>query len=208
MAVTDGDVMRCTVSITLPNAVVAQNVYYYQLDDEFGVAPSNAAIGAAIDTQLTNLYQAIEAVMVTGAEATHVEIDKIVWDGAGWETVENLDQRLIGVSGTEVTDMVPHGVAPVITAGTSRPQTRARKFIAGVAEDLMTDSDLGGTALAALADFAAEWISSYVVSGTADIVPVVVGQSGASAGLVYLLINWVVRSIVGYQRRRKPGVGS
>lgn len=208
MAVVDEDLIRGIVNIALPDLVIAQNIYYWQLDDPAADNPSDNQIVSACDVKLTAMYEDLEAYLCTTVTVMDVEVEKIEWDGTKWETVDNLGLATLGVVGDEATDMLPHGVAGVVTADTLRPQTRARKFIPGIAEDALTDSDLGGSVLAAFANYIIEWLTAALVTGTAYLEPAVVGQSGPSAGLPYLLIAAGINSIAGYQRRRKPGVGS
>lgn len=208
MTVQDGDIVRVRAFIELPSLVEAQNVYYWKLDDPVPASPSNTQVSDALDTKITAMYEDLEGEVTDEMTVDHIEIEKIEWATDHWETVENLDDRSILVAGTTTADMVPHGAAAVITGNTSRPQTRARKFIPGILEARTLESTLTGPALAALGAYAVEWLTDLLLAGSAYLVPAVVGQSGPSAGLSYLLTEAIVSSIIGYQRRRKPGVGS
>lgn len=209
MAVTDGDVIRCAVNIALPDLVIAQNIWYWQLEDSVPNNPTNAQVVTSVDNELTALYEDIEAVMTDGATVLDADIDRVEWEIDHWENKENVGIATLAIVGNDaVNDMAPHGCAVVVTANTPRPQTRARKFFPGIVESAFLDSDLGGTILTALTQLGIEWLSGRLVTGSAELVPVVLGQSGASAGLVYPLVSAIVNGLVGYQRRRKPGVGS
>lgn len=208
MAVNDGDVVKVVQTIEGPDLVICQNVYYWRLDDPTPDNPSAAQIVAALDTRLDDMYAKWDDGMTAAYEVGDFSVEKIAWDGEKWETVENVgtgDLNIVGLVGA--TAGVPHGVAATITAVTSRPQTRARKFLAGMSEGEAVDSTLSGTVLGYLAQFIISWLTDQVVTGSAELVPVVVGQSGPSAGLVYALLAAGASGIAGYQRRRKPGVG-
>jgi len=209
VAVAHGDIMRAVVNITLPNLVVANNVFYYQLEDELAEGPTDNAILNAMQGQLQAIYEEIKGAMVDEAEAVDVDVDVIEWDGDSWENVENLGNRAIGKVGVATADMSPHGVAALLTGTTQRPQTRGRKFWSGIAEDMFTDSDAGGSLLTFLLNTGIQWLTEKLIAGTsARLVPGVVGQSGGAAGTFLPLLTAVVGSLASYQRRRKPGVGS
>lgn len=208
MTVSDGELVKVVVTHECPDTVIAQNVFYYQLDDSGSSNPSNDQISTALDTEFTALWNTIEAYVTPEYNCAEIKIDKIEWISDVWETVENIGVETIGVVGGAAQNAVPHGCAGVITANTTRPQTRARKFIAGLGEGTMDDSTLLSATLTALAAFVTEWLSGRGVVGGAVLEPVVVGFSGPSAGLTYILISAAANAIAGYQRRRKPGVGS
>ena len=208
MAVNDGDILKVVQTIEGPDLVICQNVYYWQLSDPTPDNPSNAQIITALDTRLDDMYSRWDDAMTAAYEASDFTVERIAWDGSLWETVENVgagDINLVGQAAVGVG--APHGVAATITAQTSRPQTRARKFLPGLAEGNITDSTLNGTILGYIAQFIVSWLTDQLVVGSAELIPVVVGQSGPSAGLVYLLLSAAANGISGYQRRRKPGVG-
>lgn len=208
MAVNDGDVVKVVVDIDAPNLVIMQNVFYWRLDDPTPDNPSNAQIITALDTRVTDIYEQVDAYMNQDYLVDEFTAERIEWNVDVWETVENLGTAALAVAGEDLTGGVPHGAAATITAQTSRPQTRARKFIPGVGEDQVDESTLSGALLTALALFATSWLTDQLVTGSAELIPVVVGQSGASAGLVYPLLSTAASGIIGYQRRRKPGVGA
>jgi len=208
MAVEDGDVIQVTVSIDLTEAVVAQNIFYWRLVDPIPDNPTAAQIIAVLDTKLTAMYNDIAAYIADEVLVDEFDANKIEWNVDYWETVETLGGAPLAVAGTAVQDQLPHGVAAVVTANTSRPQTRARKFFPGFGEDTVEESTWTGAALTALAALIVEWLTDQGVTGSALLEPVVVGQSGPSAGLIYALISAAASGIAGYQRRRKPGVGT
>lgn len=208
MAVTDGEVIKAVVTITGPTAGFAQNVFYWRLDDSVPDNPSNSQILSAVDTRLDDMYSKIDDGMATDYDVDDFVLSKIEWNVDHWETVENLGESTLAIAGVYVGDSVPHGVAGIVTAQTLRPQTRARKFLAGLGEVEIADSTLSGALLGWIAQFIISWLTNQAVVGSAELVPVVVGQSGPSAGLIYALISAGASALAGYQRRRKPGVGS
>lgn len=208
MTVSDGDILKVVVSWECPSAVIAQNVWYWTLDDPTPESPTNGQIISTLDSELSAMYNDIQSALSTEYEVEDFKTDRIEWNVDTWETVENLGLNDLSIVGGNALDAVPHGVAAVITGTTTRPQTRARKFFPGFGENLFEDSTLQGTIITALSALVVEWLSGRTVVGAASLEPVVLGQSGASAGLVYLILEASINAISGYQRRRKPGVGS
>lgn len=208
MAVTDGDVLKVVLSIAMPNLQVGANVYYWRLDDPVPDSPSAAQILSAINSKLTDMTNQIDQEISDEYNFDTATVEKVEWDGTKWETVENVGQTLIDIDGTQAPDAVPHGCAMVVTARTSRPQTRARKFLPGVYGTGTEDSTLAGTVITALGNYGLAWLGAQSVVGSAELVPAVTSVSGPTAGTLFPLVLAIVSSIIGYQRRRKPGVGS
>ena len=208
MTVSDGDLLKVVVTILCPETVVAQNVFWYQLLDPIPDSPSNSLIMTTLNQELDAMYSDLQTALNDEYEVEEFKVDRVEWNVDVWETVESLGVDDLSIVGSNANDAVPHGVAAVLTGDTLRPQTRARKFIPGFGENLFEDSTLEGTIITALAAFIVEWLSNRTIVGSAELQASVAGMSGASAGLIYALTQVAVNGIAGYQRRRKPGVGS
>lgn len=207
MPMTHLDTCKVGLYVTLPDVVTAMNVYCFTLFDLAGDNPTNAQVLTAIDSKLEQCYLDLQTYMKSGVEAGDFYADRVAWDGEKWETIENLGEGIVGVIGNSAADLAPHGVAPVVTFNTSRPQTRGRKFLPGIVETSFQGSTPTSAFLTALGDFALELLTPIAVVGTAYLASSVLGTSGGSAGIVYTLLEAVINDWVGYQRRRKPGVG-
>lgn len=207
MPMNDGDVVKVVQEILMPESVVGANVFYWQLDDPTPDNPSTAQVLAALLTRLQDIYGTVDQDIVTDYTFPTFTAERIAWDGTKWETVENLGEGLTNEAGEAVGAALPHGCAAVVTASTSRPQTRARKFLPGFQQGAVVDSVWIGSALTALNAFATSWLTDQAVVGSALLVPVVVSVAGPTAGTIFGLVTGTVASISGYQRRRKPGVG-
>jgi hypothetical protein len=104
------------------------------------------------------------------------------------------------------TDMLPHGAAAVIHAKTTDPDVQGTKYVPGLAEGSQASSVWTGAALTALVSFANNWTQSF----DGDITEALIGPGVWSPTREnFFLFNQVevVNTLVGYQRRRKPGVG-
>lgn len=207
MAVSDGDVIKVVQEITMPDAQIGANVFYWQMDDPTPDNPSTAQILTALVTRLQALYGAVDQDISTAYSFTTFTAERIEWDGTKWETVENLGEGLTDEDGENVTGALPHGCAGVLTASTSRPQTRARKFIPGIYQSGATGSTWVAGVLTSLGNFGTAWLTDQAVVGSAVLTPVVVSVAGPTAGAIFALVTATVAGISGYQRRRKPGVG-
>lgn len=200
----DGDIYKVLLEIEMPNVQLGANVFYWRLDDPEAVEPSKESVTNAIEAHLETMYQEIDQLISDEYTFSDAYIDRIAWDGAKWETVEDMGSEVINITGTETGDACPHGVACVVTADTPKPKTRARKFIPGVIETAFTDSSLNASLVTALVAWAARWLTDKVVTGSAKLVPGVVTKLGTWEPIILAAVN----AIAGYQRRRKPGVGA
>lgn len=207
MPLNDGDVCKVVLEILMPETAIGANVFYWQLDDPTPDNPSTAQVLTALVTRLQDMYGAVDQDINLGYSFETFSAERISWDGLKWETVENLGEGLVGEDGESVVRGLPQGNAGVITAQTTRPQTRARKFIPGFRTDAQDDSVWIAGVLTALGNFATSWLTDQAVIGSAYLVPVVVSVAGPAAGTIFALVTGTVAGISGYQRRRKPGVG-
>ena len=207
MAVNDGDVVKVVLKIDCPDVQIAMNVFYWQLDDGVPDNPSVAQLMSALDVKMTALCDDVKGVMNSDFDFDEFTAEKVEWNGSYWETTENLGVQDLSISGTSASHAVPHAVAGVITGKTSRPQTRGRKFLNGLLEASIDNSTLESAIITALTAYGIEWLANQGIVGSAAFVPVVLGQSGPSAGLIYPLLSAAIAGVVGSQRSRKPGVG-
>lgn len=202
MAISADTVLRAVAELLLPGTNIAQNVWYFKFLDDGG---SNADQDVVDDivSQLDAMYNTIRNEVSDTVTLNEVKVYQ--WDavGADWDEVgSNVMSNLMLDTG----HMLPHGVAPVVTARTVDPDVNGRKFFAGYGENSCNASTLNGTALTALIVLAAQWVNGFTGGATG---------SAFTAGVwsVKLLQfkafvdNFIINAVIGYQRRRKPGVG-
>jgi hypothetical protein len=203
VAITSGTVLKVVATLLMPDATIAQNVFYAVITD---LVTSNDEVDVVSDCKdwvEAMYYQIIARVsdQVTGSDVKVYEWDSTDsdWDEIGSDTLDLFNAGAI--------DMLPHGVAAVVHAKTLDPDTQGTKFIAGLTEGQTVDSDLSAACLADLALFCDYWTDVRVGDATGgDIVPGV----WSTKGPVFRAMNgnYSVNGVVGYQRRRKPGVGA
>ena len=197
------DVFRGDVEILMPDTVIAANIWHWYLWDPDNNHPSDGACVTAIDNKLTAMYQDIQSLIATTVQVTDVIVNKVKWSVDKWITDYYVNTVSIGVTGTDATDPVPHGVAGLVTGYTDYPKVRGRKFFPGIGEDQFTGSTLVAGLVTLLTNLAVEWMSDYGLGGTTYLV----GMVPTSTGLLAEIIRATIPGFASYQRRRKPGVG-
>jgi hypothetical protein len=210
MALPDGTILKCVVTIELPDTVIAQNVWHWRLRDPESIEPTDIQILNAIENHLEDIYTNLQSSIANDVLVDEVDVDVVEWNPTEeyWETVLNVGSRVLGINGSNATDAVPHGVAAAITGDTAQPRSRARKFFPGFAENGVDDSTWSGGVLTALAAAIVDWLTDRMVYSTAVLEPGIPGEGVLSAGVWLPLISAAAQGIAAYQRRRKPGVGS
>lgn len=202
MAVAAGTILRAVAEVIMPSSTVAQNVFYLQFDDD-GTSNSDQDVVDDIVEWLDIVYTSFKGKVSDTVLPGEVKVYK--WDTVGLDWDEVGSNSLVTVfSGTD--QMLPHGVAPVITGRTSDPDVNGRKFLPGFAEDTCNASALTGATISALLITAALWVTDFTGTLTgSNFNPGVwsVVQVAFKAFVDHIIVN----GIIGYQRRRKPGVG-
>ena len=202
MAISEGTVLRVVASLLFPDNVIAQNVFYAVLTTA-GSSSDEDDVVLDMGEWLENLYGDIILDVISGVVAGGVKVyeyDSVDddWDevGAGsWtDAFENADE------------MLPHGVAAVCHARTTDPDVHATKYLGGYGENICAASDLVAPSIARLVTFIASWTTQFVGTDTgATFTPGV--WSPTNVNFFAFNGEGVANAQVGYQRRRKPGVG-
>lgn len=202
MSIAANTVLRVVAEMLMPGTNIAQNVYYFKFLDD---GSSNADQDVVDDCRdrcnaiMVAMSEAIADVVILG------EVKVYQWDTVGLDWDEVGSNSMSGVM-VNTAQMLPHGVAPVVTGRTVDPDVNGRKFWPGFAESMTDASTLNSTALTELLLAGAVWIVAFTGANTG---------SGFDSGVWSVtqvafkkfVDNLIVNGIVGYQRRRKPGVG-
>lgn len=202
MSLSDGDILRLVTSFLLPDSVIAQMVFNVAFADTGGSAEEIDVVDDLVDwaeAMLTHLLTRIVP------ECTTTDVKVYVYDAVDddWDEVGT---DTWSVTFTNASEMLPHGIAAVVHARTINPDVQGTKFIPGLGEATQVESDLSVGILADLVDFAAEWVAPFVGAATgADFAPLI--WSVVRTTPILMSGDTVVNAQVGYQRRRKPGVG-
>jgi len=201
------ELYRATVTFDMPDQTIAQNVYAWMLSDPTGLIDVDQDIGDCIQTALTTMYGYLLAYLDAAVTIRDVAVEAIAWATDHWEIVRWLGAWVLDDDGTGATQMMPHGVAALVGAGTNSPFTRARKYIPGIAEGAIDGGTLSSAFFAALANYGAEWVSNQLIETGAQLIPKVLSTGGPNIGTAKELTTYAATDIPAYQRRRKPGVG-
>lgn len=206
MPVADGEVLRVTVFIDAPDSVIMNNVYHYQLSDPNPDNPTDAQILTALDVEMTAIYEAWDDEMSAEYDVDRLECDKVEWNAVDdiWEVVDNIGSVVLAIPGLGISDASPHGCSANISFSTSDPKRRGRKFFPGISEDGVDDSTLIGAVQTVLAAMGVAILADRAVTGGANLIAGIPTTLGTFLPLIVAIVN----TISGYQRRRKPGVGT
>lgn len=204
MPVSNGDLLRVTLKYSLPQTVEALNVFSYRFDgsnatldqtvlDDFGLFFTNWALAWQSISAVTAFVQAVKVAKLVGGE------------------LEDLGETPINTGGSAGGGMLSHGAAPVLRAVLSGGRGQARKFIPGMTELFSDESIITPTGLSALAILAAIYASEInptFFPGVVEIYTPGTFEQAVSPVFRTMPAASIVNGIMGYQRRRKPGVGS
>jgi hypothetical protein len=202
MAVSDGAILRVVASMLFPDSVIAQNVFYAVFADTGGSDDEDDVVSDLVDW-CEAMFGEITGMIVNDVTTSEIQVYEYDAGDDDWDEVGSASWS---VTFTDTADMMPHGVAAVLHNKTSDPDTWATKYIGGLGETQALDSDIIAGALADLADFVTDWNTSFIGAATG-------GTFGpgvwSEKDTVFKLFNGTgsVNGILGYQRRRKPGVG-
>lgn len=202
MTVTQGTYLKGVVTWALPQLVVAQNVFYWQLK---GLSPvADAFLVAAVQTGLEAMFDNLGADWSNDAALESFILNEWEYDGEdGWHTGRYVGEDTLTDNFESSTDMLPHAVAATITANTANVKTRSRKSLPGVIDSGANDSILQAPTIAAVVAWTVDWISDMFVDTNEHLEPGVPGLEG----IWYPLLLGFLSGVVGSQRRRKPGIG-
>lgn len=202
MAVSDGAILRIVASLLFPESVIAQNIFYTVFTDT-GTSDDEDDVISDLVTWIESMYTQLNSWMndeIAGSQIQVYYYDSVDddWDEVGSEPIT--------VAPTSNNDMLPHGCAGIMHAKTSNPDVQATKYFGGLTEGSCTGSSLGALLTAKMVDLGDAWVAPFVGGITgADFGPGV----WSTAKTNFFLFNgvFVINGDIGYQRRRKPGVG-
>lgn len=204
MSLPIGTIIKIAQNILLFDTQTAINVFWASIDDNAGGGPLDEddvvdAVANYLDLIYTDVLPSIDAsiagtlgevwtVDVPTGDLTPIGDGATTWVGSG------------------VGDAFPNGVAAIVTMKTTNTDVTGRKFIPGYVETEGVDNDLTGPALVRLANFGLDWAAQHIDANDVILNPGV--YSGTKAAFFFNTGVIVANAILGYQRRRKPGVGT
>lgn len=200
MNLVTGDIIKIVFSFDAPDAVVMQNVYHYLMIS--GDAEDAEDVLDDIVAHHAVNHALIDEDIVDGVTGDVAKLS--LWDSvlSQWDEIAAVALALF--DGEAVGDMLPHGAAFVVRFFTEVGRRQGKKFLGGYDETLQVD----GTWVAGAVTRAALWaagLNDDIGSGGAVFRAGVFDEG--PLGFLRFLTSSAANTIVGYQRRRKAGVG-
>lgn len=198
----DNTVLRIVVSILLPDNVLAQNIFYTLFRDTGASADADDVVSDIVD-YVETMYDEVASQINALAASAGIHVYNYDAGDDDWDEVGSTTWVDTFAGGG---DMLPHGAAAVLHAKTTDPDVQATKFLPGLQEVQSAGSDLIAGAITAYTAFVVDWIQDDVGTATGGDFEMGVWSPKNSAFFHFNNIG-IVNHIIGYQRRRKPGVG-
>jgi len=204
VAIVDGTIVSGTAEVELADGTIAQNVYHFLCN--FVEDQSGQDVVDAVQAYIEDVMESVGTYLSDGFTINITPVNQITWDA---ETTEWMVERLIGTclpsyTHSSAADPWPNQIAAVLVGNTDRPKSRGRKFLPGFVEDAGDGGDLISAAVTAMGVALNHYIADETVDGSSVLSPGVI-RDGVDKFLEFT--DGVVNSVVGTQRRRKPGVG-
>lgn len=197
----DDENLRVVCRYSAPNSSEMLCVHMYQYT---GAGDTDADVLTACDTFFTSEWGPDwQTFASTDMSFDEIELDVLKDNG---EVKRNIGSAAIGLSGQQASDMSPSGVAALITADTSLPKQRGRKYVPGLAEGDIVDGLITVARLATLALLTVEYLDSITGILAGELTPGVLSRT--LADFKPFISSGAITDVPAYQRRRKPNVGS
>lgn len=202
MSVEAGNIIKVVANLSMPDEVLAQNVFYWIVSGD--ATSTDAFFITKVEDWLEAFYGELAGRISGAVDLQEASVQEVEFDAVdGWVVVRNIGTANPSVTFSATGDMLPHAGAAIITAQTAVPTRRSRKSIPGCVEAEIDNSTVTSTLLTALANAAVEWISDFAIATGIVCISVLLSE----LGITIPLVGASVPDILGSQRRRKPGVG-
>jgi hypothetical protein len=204
MTISNGDVLKVFLELVLGDGSVVENVYH--LRAAFADDQSDSAVSAAIEGYLEDIMGELSTYLSDSFTINPSWLNKTAWDPVGlkWITTYLVDIFTPSFTHTNTDDPFPNQIAPVMTGNTFTPASRGRKFLPGFVETAADAGNLVTGAVTALVSATSYYITPVEVSAGNNLVP---GVPDEDSSTFWTFRDGSANTIVGTQRRRKPGVG-
>jgi hypothetical protein len=197
-------VLKLAALSLMPDETIAINVFWALLDDNAGGGPlADADILQAAANYVDNFYDEMGVDLADTLLGTIVEVWAV--DEPSGDLTPIGDETTT-YEGQSVNDALPNGVAGVMSLKTVETDVTGRKFVPGYTDETFVDNNMTGPALARAALAAVEWAAQWVDANDVILNPGV--YSSVKQNFFIATGTVIVNAIAGYQRRRKPGVGT
>lgn len=204
MSLPSGTILKIAQSILLPDTQTAMNIFWAALSEDGGAGPLDEDdVLEAASNWMDQLYANVDDDMNDQVSGNLVEVWTVDTGTGDLTPVGDEATTWVGLG---PQDPLPNGVAAICALKTTDTDVTGRKFLPGYVEAQATDNNLTSVPLSRLVLFAVDWATQYVDPNSVIFSPGV--WSTAKTQFVAAGGTVIANAIVGYQRRRKPGVGS
>ncbi|GAG73185.1 unnamed protein product, partial [marine sediment metagenome] len=160
----------------------------------------------AVEGWVETLYAFLNSYITDTVELSDGTIDVIEWNSGEsfWEVVQNVGIYSPTDSFAGATDELPNQCSAFVIGNTARPKSKGRMFAFPFDEASQEHGILVGGALAALGQFAGQYVADQAIAGDSL-------QSGIVRETTSDWLGFITASygdVIGTQRRRRLGIGA
>lgn len=196
----NGEIVRITAIHEISNSSQAQLVFTYEYN---GVNANDSDVVDEIDGFFSNDWgPEWQSYASSDAELDRLDISVLNLDGTVNRVLPGVD---LGLVGSNISPVLPPGVASLITAPTSLPKQRGKKYVPGTSEGRVDNGALNAAALGIMTTLAGFYLQDIGILALGDLQPGVLSRTLQQ--FVPLAGSAIVTNVLAYQRRRKPNVG-
>lgn len=203
MTIPTGTILRVVANLGWTDGEINQNVFNCVISgaggpwDEFDVIDD-------CEDWLDNMYANLTTIVTNAMDGLSTIVYKYDTVGGDWDEV-GTNPFTWNPTG-DANQVLPRGVAGLVTAKSTDPDRDARKYLAGFLEAQLIDTLWSAATVVFMAAFGADWVTPFVGAATAaDFTPAV--WSVLDSVAKDLVDTIIIPTIPAYQRRRKQGVG-
>lgn len=203
MTIPTGTILRVVANLGWTDGEINQNVFNCVISGAGGPWDEDDVLDDCEDW-LDNLYANLTTIVTNTVDGLSTIVYKYDAVGDDWDEV-GTNPFTWNPTG-DANQVLPRGVAGLVTAKSTDPDTDARKYLAGFLEAQLVDTLWSAATVVFMAAFGADWVLPFVGAATAaDFTPAV--WSVVDTVAKSLVDTIIIPTIPAYQRRRKQGVG-
>lgn len=205
MPISPGQNIRVTAKMNDVNGSDIQNVYFFQHQGTNDVA--DADFLTTVEDWMSGTYALIESLMPNTLTPTEIEADIVSFSGGVLTVIRDIGSIAwtTWTGGTGTGDGLPQGAAAVVNFPAFATTSQGRKFLGPFTEGTQNNGIWTAGAIANLVDYGARVLLDMTVDATEQFITgIMSGKDATFRGFAEAIVN----AVVGYQRRRKSGVGA
>ena len=203
MAVNVGDVVKCVAKMQDTNGSLIENVYFFKHNGTAAV--SNTAFLTAVEAEISALMAYIQGYIPNSCTPVSIACDAVIFYEGKMTVLRTIGEVPWSTwgGGTATGAGLPQGCAAVVNFPTETPGVVGRKFFGVLTEGAQDGGSLLTAVQTALGTLIVDYLAGFL-TGSEQFDPVVMSTKMSAA---VALVSGIVNAVVGYQRRRKAGVG-